>query len=262
MTDDTGCDGEPVDVLGFDVIEVDNSSVKPGDDPMEPEFNGGVTHFTFDLLVEVNEENDWTAAIDEFSLFGPGFGLLFFEHGLGWHEPPDPDLFDDYPALEFDSFYSRPGVFPNEADGERDPYFAEYDVSPQFRRGVWFDVIDNGDGVFTIARYTIVVPQGSPVVPGMVPAGQGGDAPLLGVLTGTGMSADTWRDCNDFAFDLIVGQCRGDLDGDYDIDQADLGILLADWGCTSDCVGDLDGDDDTDQADLAILLTYWGQECP
>jgi hypothetical protein len=52
--------------------------------------------------------------------------------------------------------------------------------------------------------------------------------------------------------------CVGDLDGDGDTDQADLGILLANWGCTSGCVGDLDGDDDTDQGDLGILLADWG----
>jgi hypothetical protein len=54
--------------------------------------------------------------------------------------------------------------------------------------------------------------------------------------------------------------CSGDLDGDGGTDQADLGVLLSDWGCTFDCVGDLDGDDDTDQADLGILLADWG--CP
>jgi hypothetical protein len=53
--------------------------------------------------------------------------------------------------------------------------------------------------------------------------------------------------------------CPGDLDGDWDTDQADLGILLADWGCTgSGCPGDLDADGDTDQADLGILLADWG----
>jgi hypothetical protein len=51
----------------------------------------------------------------------------------------------------------------------------------------------------------------------------------------------------------------GDLDGDGDVDQADLGILLADWGCTGgDCPGDADGDGDTDQADLGVLLANWG----
>ena len=58
--------------------------------------------------------------------------------------------------------------------------------------------------------------------------------------------------------ETIPESCIGDLDGDGDTDQSDLGILLGDWGCTSNCVGDLDGDDDTDQSDLGILLGDWG----
>ncbi len=54
------------------------------------------------------------------------------------------------------------------------------------------------------------------------------------------------------------GDVVGDLDGDDDADLSDLGILLADWGCTADCVGDVDGDDDVDHADLGILLSDWG----
>ncbi len=50
--------------------------------------------------------------------------------------------------------------------------------------------------------------------------------------------------------------CEGDLDGDGDTDQADLGILLAAYGI--DGGGDLDGDGDTDQADLGILLAAYG----
>ncbi|HUU95718.1 MAG TPA: sialidase family protein [Phycisphaerae bacterium] len=72
-----------------------------------------------------------------------------------------------------------------------------------------------------------------------------------------------WQDKRDGNFDLYMRNnlgppCVGDLDGDGDTDQADLGILLSDWGCESDCEGDLDGDDDTDQADLGILLADWG----
>ncbi|MCK4873177.1 MAG: beta-propeller fold lactonase family protein [Phycisphaerales bacterium] len=48
----------------------------------------------------------------------------------------------------------------------------------------------------------------------------------------------------------------GDLDGDGDVDQADLGILLAAYGI--DDGGDCDGDGDTDQADLGILLANYG----
>jgi hypothetical protein len=72
-----------------------------------------------------------------------------------------------------------------------------------------------------------------------------------------------WQDKRDGNIDLYLRNnlgppCIGDLDGDGDTDQSDLGILLADWGCTSGCVGDLDGDDDTDQSDLGILLADWG----
>jgi hypothetical protein len=48
----------------------------------------------------------------------------------------------------------------------------------------------------------------------------------------------------------------GDLDGDGDVDLADLGILLASYGV--DDGGDLDGDGDTDLADLGILLANYG----
>jgi hypothetical protein len=55
----------------------------------------------------------------------------------------------------------------------------------------------------------------------------------------------------------------GDLNDDGCVDQADLGILLADWGCTGgSCPGDADADGDTDQADLGILLAHWSEGCP
>ncbi|MCK4871886.1 MAG: hypothetical protein KAS72_04085, partial [Phycisphaerales bacterium] len=53
--------------------------------------------------------------------------------------------------------------------------------------------------------------------------------------------------------------CPGDLDGDLDVDQADLGILLSCYEI-NDC-GDIDGDGDTDQADLGILLAHYGETC-
>ncbi len=55
---------------------------------------------------------------------------------------------------------------------------------------------------------------------------------------------------------MLPHQCVGDLDGDGDTDQADLGILLAAYG--NNAGGDLDGDGDTDQADLGILLGDYG----
>ncbi len=58
-------------------------------------------------------------------------------------------------------------------------------------------------------------------------------------------------------------ECPGDLNKDWIVDQSDLGILLADWGCTGgDCPGDADGDGDTDQSDLGLLLANWRDICP
>jgi endonuclease/exonuclease/phosphatase family metal-dependent hydrolase len=53
--------------------------------------------------------------------------------------------------------------------------------------------------------------------------------------------------------------CAGDLDGDGDVDLADLAILLGAYGVSD--AGDLDGDGDTDLADLATLLTDYGTHC-
>lgn len=47
----------------------------------------------------------------------------------------------------------------------------------------------------------------------------------------------------------------GDLNGDGTVDLTDLGMLLADFGCTGTCAGDVDGDGDTDLSDLGILLS-------
>ncbi len=57
--------------------------------------------------------------------------------------------------------------------------------------------------------------------------------------------------------------CVGDVDGDGDTDQGDLGALLASYGrCAGDPGynpnADLDGDDCVGQADLGILLGDWG----
>ncbi len=56
--------------------------------------------------------------------------------------------------------------------------------------------------------------------------------------------------------DVAAFSKLGDLDYDGDVDQADLGILLAAYN--QNAGGDLDGDGDTDQADLGIMLANYG----
>lgn len=59
---------------------------------------------------------------------------------------------------------------------------------------------------------------------------------------------------------LLVPDCPGDLDGDFDVDLSDLGAVLTAYGVSSD--GDLDGDGDTDLADLGSVLATYGLPCP
>lgn len=56
--------------------------------------------------------------------------------------------------------------------------------------------------------------------------------------------------------------CQGDLDGDGDVDLADLSALLGNFGGSGGpAEGDLDGDGDVDLADLSALLENFGTSC-
>lgn len=53
--------------------------------------------------------------------------------------------------------------------------------------------------------------------------------------------------------------CAADLNGDGNVDGADVGALLGGWGASGNA--DIDGSGTADAADLAILLGAWGA-CP
>ena len=54
-------------------------------------------------------------------------------------------------------------------------------------------------------------------------------------------------------------ECQADLGGSGVVDLADLGLLLADWGCTGVyCVGDINRNEETNLEDLRTLLTQFG----
>lgn len=73
---------------------------------------------------------------------------------------------------------------------------------------------------------------------------------------------------DDFRIDDFIcideNPCFGDLDGDNDIDIADLSQLLAHYGqqVAGYEDGDLDEDGDVDIADLSALLAVYGTACP
>lgn len=57
----------------------------------------------------------------------------------------------------------------------------------------------------------------------------------------------------------LTVELPGDLNGDGNVNGADLGILLGFWGpCGAVCLGDIDGDGVVDGEDLGVLLGSWG----
>ncbi len=62
---------------------------------------------------------------------------------------------------------------------------------------------------------------------------------------------------------VAISGTPGDINGDGDVNGADLGLLLSAWGACGDCSpgscpADLNGDCTVDGADLGLLLGNWG----
>ena len=90
--------------------------------------------------------------------------------------------------------------------------------------------------------------------------GQGGAGTVLATGTGVGDSVRLLAIGETVAGTDVSVPTPGDLDGDGDVDGADLGLLLGAWGPCADCAacpGDLDGDCQVDGADLGLLLGAW-----
>ncbi|MFO0837167.1 MAG: hypothetical protein U1D55_01465 [Phycisphaerae bacterium] len=84
--------------------------------------------------------------------------------------------------------------------------------------------------------------------------------PATGAATVVGASTGVFGAAYGMATRLAPPNCPGDLNGDRQVNENDLGILLAAWNAGPG--GDLDGDGDTDESDLGILLANWGANCP
>ncbi len=185
---------------------------------------------TFDLQVETIYGDDWTSTDGTVSVDGD-----FYQHQFDG-DVPQPPLWPAFPGLAFDSYFSAPEfTTPGFASGP--------DVTNNSMSAIWFDVPVHPDGLYTIGRYTVT--SGTTLS-----------------MSGTTTAANTGGSLLPFAFeiDLGVSDCPGDLNGDGQRDQSDLGVLLAAYGV--DGGGDIDGDGDTDQADLGALLAVYNVPCP
>jgi len=63
-----------------------------------------------------------------------------------------------------------------------------------------------------------------------------------------------------------VASCAADINGDGEVDGADMGLLFVSWGaCPGDepgCPGDLDLDGVVNGIDLGLFCSSWGLKCP
>lgn len=298
---DVVCEEPGEGLISVAVIAIDNSSVGPGDDPLAPAFDGGVTHFTFDLRVNIEDPwGDWCAADVDSFLDAPDVAFFLHPRDLGGNPCPDPGMLTEYPALEFDSYWCGASVIPPGESGSY-PMLMEAVRTSTEMSAFWFDLDDTGDGTFTIMRFTIVMPTDAPAPPVVVPTGTGGTSPVIGTITGLAGSGDSDPPCVDVAFDVIINcgedgdgdgvgedcdncpldynpsqedcdgdgvgnvcDCPGDLDCDNLVDLSDLAELLAHYDATTGMTyaqGDLDDDGDVDLSDLAALLAEYGAVC-
>ncbi|MDY7109304.1 MAG: hypothetical protein SYC29_11780 [Planctomycetota bacterium] len=285
---DGSCDEPGSGLILISAVDVDNSSVGPGDDPNEPVFDGGVTHFTFDIRVDVEEGEDWGAAGSHSLIIDPV--AEFFVHSVDLEgHPPDPAMFAVWPALEFDSYWCAPTEIPPGGAGSDPPgLWVETWTPTELTTEVWLDLQLTEGGPYTIARHTIIVPPGgAETPPAIVAAGSGGETPIIATVTGWVTNASYEPGCEDFEFDIL--HCGPDSDEDgfgddcdncpdhYNPEQTDcdndgIGDVCAiAEGLAEDlnengipdhceCPADFDDDWDTDTADLLILLGEWGED--
>ena len=128
----------------FELAAIDNSAVLPGEDALVLDFNDG-SYFTFDLIVTTVDADFYAAELDA-TLMGPA---EFFQHPAGGLVPPDPNLVEQYPAVEFDTFF--------DAGPGSDPWVLLDDLveEPQFIHATWFDTeVDLPNDTYRIARFS------------------------------------------------------------------------------------------------------------
>ena len=74
----------------------------------------------------------------------------------------------------------------------------------------------------------------------------------------------TYGEVEDYTIDVVIVKepCTGDVNGDGQVNGADLGLLLGSWGaCPTGCPADLNDDGQVNGADLGLMLGAWGV-CP
>ena len=135
---------------------------------------------------------------------------------------------------------------------------------PWVIRATIFDGVTSDRGFFDRGVWLNWTVEGGK--PAQVPMDWSGNSLWRGVLPQTTGEITYWVTAMDWAWNLgtgashtfVAGGLVGDLDGDGEVNIADLLLLLAAWGpCGDPCPADLDGDGEVNLADMLILLSSW-----
>ncbi|MBW7906852.1 MAG: dockerin type I repeat-containing protein [Phycisphaerae bacterium] len=224
-------------------------------DPAAPNFNDG-RYWTIDLHVVVTDGDDWTTSSAVFELAAAPQGVIW-QHPAGGHTPPDPELFETYPALPYDTHVAGTG-----------DDVATLGVSSTSRRfsASWFAVPPNGGaGDFVIARFTVRLSPGE-LAAGTTLTTQDTGQPYA--TLGGGHTTKNVTQLSPYNFTIYSSSsgtppeptpCPGDLNNDGKRNADDLPIFLEAWKV--DARGDINGDGITNIIDLALFLAYFELPC-
>lgn len=112
----------------------------------------GPNSLTYDLTVHVSGGDNWTSS----SLKGDPIGAEFYQDWVGGNTTPNPSLFPLSPTLEWDTFVTQPGAWPN-TPTQGAAVGGTINMSKTFIDATWFDTPPNGgDGDWVVARISLV----------------------------------------------------------------------------------------------------------
>jgi hypothetical protein len=266
-------DGAAADLFGVRVALDGDTAVigAPYDDDNGNE-SGSVYVFQFDGASWVQQQKLLAADGEAIDFFGSAIAV--FGNTIVIGAPNDDDVADDAGAayvfvFDGDGWVQQAKLTPS--DGEQHDSFGASVASA----GQTIVIGAPNDGNERDAAYVFHYCGGSWREAAKLTAPDGGRWDLFGSAVAVSADAqpsvligalrDDDRDINaGAAYVFVVDLCFGDLDGDNDVDLADLATLLSNYGTPSGAAyedGDLDGDGDVDLADLSALLAHYGASC-
>lgn len=187
-----------------------------------------------------------------FFLDGPGAAHVFVRSGISWSQQatlvhPAPAS-ADYFGFSVDVSGDRAivGAWADDIDGTTNQGSAHLFTRTEGSWSHWSELRREESEPSAYFGFAVGIDDGVAAV--------GSRLDDVGVNTNQGSVAIVCLD------DLACSNCgtpgpAADLDGDGDVDGADLGLLLGAWGTTGP--GDVDGSGIVDGADLGLLLGQW-----